>query len=73
MKTTQNELVYNHMKDFGWITPLDAFAEYGIMRLASRISDLRRKGIAIESEMVCSTNRRGQKVYFKKYRLAEAA
>lgn len=36
-----------HLRDYGSITPLDAMREYGIMRLASRISDLRKGGVNI--------------------------
>lgn len=49
MKITQCERILRHMKDFGSITSLEAVNEYGIMRLASRINDLRAQGIAIVS------------------------
>ena len=41
---TQCERILRHMKDYGSITSLEAVTEYGIMRLASRINDLKRMG-----------------------------
>jgi hypothetical protein len=59
------------MKDYGSITSLEAVNEYGIMRLASRINDLRAEGIAIVSEMKTGKNRYGETTHFAVYRLAE--
>lgn len=50
MKATQCEKILRHLKDFGSITSQEATQEYGIMRLASRINDLRAQGVAIVSE-----------------------
>ncbi len=70
---TQCEKVERHMRDHGSITALEAMQDYGIMRLAARISDLRnKKGLAIESEMVKGKNRYGEKTAYSKYRLVEA-
>lgn len=41
---TQETQVLNHLERFGSITAWEAMLEYRIMRLASRIADLRRKG-----------------------------
>lgn len=68
---TQCERILKHMQDFGGITPLDAFADYGIMRLASRICDLKKQGVQIYTQNVKSKNRYGETVYYKIYRLAE--
>lgn len=59
------------MKDHGSITALEAVSEYGIMRLASRIADLRNEGIAIVSEVVKGKNRYGESTHYARYRLAE--
>ena len=48
----QTDLILMHMKKYGSITHLEAESEYGIARLASRISDLRTQGVAIKSEIV---------------------
>ena len=71
MKTTQCERILRHLKDYGSITSLEAVTEYGIMRLASRINDLRAQGIAIVSEVATGKNRYGEDVHFSVYRLAE--
>ena len=42
-------LILRHMKKYGSITAKEAADEYGCMRLAARISDLRDRGVAIKS------------------------
>lgn len=69
MKTTQNELILAHLQTYGSITPLEAMAEYGCMRLASRISDLKGQGYPILAERGKSKNRNGETVHFAVYRL----
>lgn len=66
---TQCERVLRHMKDYGSITSAEAITEYGIYRLASRISDLKRKGIAIKKETVSGKNRYGESTSFARYSL----
>lgn len=68
---TQNDMVLQYMKDNGSITPLEALAELGCMRLASRISDLRLRGIKIISNNETHINRYGKKVSYARYRLAK--
>ena len=68
---TQCDKILRHLKDYGSITSLTAMQEYGIMRLASRINDLRSEGIAIVSEMKTGKNRYGETTHFAVYRLAE--
>lgn len=62
-------MVLRHLEEHGTITPLDALSEYGIMRLASRISDLKREGIPISKKMVKSKNRFGEPVSYAAYML----
>lgn len=45
--------------------------EYGIMRLASRINDLKRMGYAISSQTQTGKNRYGETTWFSVYRLIE--
>jgi hypothetical protein len=68
VKQTQNEKILAHLKKYGSITPLEAM-EYGCMRLASRISDLKRRGYPILSERGKGKNADGETVYFAVYRL----
>lgn len=69
---TQCELIYRHLKDYGSITSLEAMQEYGIMRLASRISDMKKSGVAIRAETVNGKNRYGEKTSFSRYFLSES-
>ncbi len=66
---TQTEKIKRHLELYGAITPLDALNEYGIMRLASRISDLKRSGMEIEKRMIKNKNRFGEEVCFAEYRI----
>lgn len=69
----QCEMILQHMQKYGSITHLEAEKEYGIARLASRINDLRRQGVAIQSQIVTGKNRRGETTHYAVYRLAEVA
>ena len=71
MAVTQCDRILRHLKDYGSITSLEAVTEYGIMRLASRINDLRAQGLAIVSETKTGKNRYGETTHFAVYRLAE--
>ncbi len=42
------------------LTTLDALEDFGCSRLASRISDLKRRGVPIASRMVTRRNRYGR-------------
>ena len=69
-KMTQTEKVLAFLEDNGSINPLEALGELGVMRLASRISDLKKQGVQIERKMVTKENRWGEPVTFAEYRLA---
>jgi len=70
-KATQCDLVLEFMAANGSITPVEALDELGCMRLASRISDLKRMGHSIRKEMVEKKNRFGETVRFARYSIAE--
>lgn len=63
----QREIIMEHLKRFGSITPIEALQEYGIMRLASRVCELRKMGADIQDETIFYTNRLGQQKHFSKY------
>lgn len=69
-KPTQNERILKYIEKFGSITQFEALQDLGIMRLASRISDLRRLGYPITSEMVTVKNRFEEDCHVKRYRMA---
>lgn len=68
-KPTQNQRILDYIREFGSITQLDALQDLGVMRLASRISDLRRQGYAIVSKVEPVTNRYGETCYIERYSL----
>ncbi len=70
-KIKQTDRVLQYMKDYGSITPIEALADLGCMRLASRISDLRSNGVGITKKMETHVNRYGEKVSYARYRLEE--
>ena len=70
MKLRQWERVLKYLDDFGSITPLQAIADIGVMRLGARIYDLRKKWYAIIRETVKSRNRYGEPVRYARYRIA---
>lgn len=67
MSMTQSERIIRHLRDYGSISSMEAMQEYGIMRLASRISDLKKTGIPIHSEMVSGKNRYGESTSYARY------
>ena len=68
-KPTQNDRILDYIAENGSITQLEALTELGVMRLASRISDLKRKGYNIVSKTVTVKNRYGEKCSIKRYRM----
>lgn len=68
---TQTEKILRHLEEFGSITALDAMNEYGIMRLASRISDLKKQGYPIKSDIEAVKNRFDETCYIKRYSMGD--
>lgn len=68
-KENQVQRVLEYMENHGGITQLEALSECSVMRLASRISDLRKLGYPIESEMVTVRNKYEEKCRVKRYSL----
>lgn len=68
---TQAERIETYMRDFGGITALEALRDLGVMRLASRISEMRRNGVKITDRMIPVKNRYGETVHVKRYEVAQ--
>lgn len=68
---TQSQRILRHLEDYGSITQMDAMKDYGIMRLASRVNDLRKLGHPIVSERVEGMNRYGEKCHWARYRMGK--
>lgn len=69
---TQKEMINDHLETYGSITPVQALQEYGVMRLAARIADIKEDGYAIESELCESLNRFNKKVRYSRYKLIKS-
>ena len=68
---TQREAILQYIEDFGSITPMQAFSDLGITKLATRISEMRKDGMEFKIEMVSSRNRYGKSVNYAKYSFVE--
>ena len=66
---TQGERIIDYMEKFGSITPMEAFRDLGITKLATRISEMTALGMEFNKKMETSTNRYGQKVHYMRYSL----
>lgn len=68
---TQNHTVLQHILNKGSITTYEAFIDYGITRLPSRIYDLRCLGIDIDTGMTTKKSANGTITNYAKYTLKE--
>lgn len=64
---SQCERIVQYINQHGSITPIDAQNDLGCMRLASRITDLKQRGVNIISEWEEGKNRHGEKTRYKRY------
>ena len=69
-KPTQAQRVLGYIENFGSITQYEALRELGVMRLASRISELKKNGYPIQSKVITVKNRFDEDCYIKQYSLA---
>lgn len=67
----QASKVIVYMQENGSITQLEALRELGCLRLASRISELKKQGYKINRRMIKVKNRSGEPCYVAEYSLAE--
>ena len=70
---TQREAIIEYITEFGSITPMQAFSDLGITKLATRISEMRRDGLKFKIEMVTVKGRYQRTVTYAKYSFAEGA
>lgn len=71
MRVTQKQKVIQYIERFGSITPMEAFADLGITKLATRISEMRKSGMEFKIEMVQGQNRFQEPVRYAKYSFPE--
>ena len=70
-KLNQCDKILAYIKEHGSITPLDAQREFGCMRLASRMSDLKARGYNVTSKMETAKNKNGEPVSYARYTICE--
>lgn len=70
-KVSQCDKILTYIREHGSITPLDALREFGCMRLASRMSDLKGRGYNVKSVMESSKNKSGEPVSYARYTICE--
>ena len=69
---TQNEKILKYLQTHKrGLTAMQALEKFGCMRLASRISDLRKVGYIISREMIAVKDRDGDVRYVANYKLME--
>ena len=66
---TQGERIVAYCNLYGSITPMDAFNDLGITKLATRVSELIREGTKVYKKTEHRLNRFGEKTYFMRYSL----
>ncbi len=67
MKITQKQRILQYIEQFGSITPLEAYGDLGITKLATRISEMRKSGMEFKIEMVQGKNRFEEPVRYARY------
>ena len=67
---TQREEILQYIKENGSITPMEAFYDLGITKLATRISEMRKDGMEFKIETVTKRNKYNTRtVRYAKYSL----
>ena len=64
---TQQERIMDYMERFGSISPMEAFSDLGITKLATRISELIQAGEPIVKHNETGRNRFGEKTHYTRY------
>lgn len=63
----QRERILAYIDEFGSITPMEAFADLGITKLATRVSELDALGVKLHKEWEVGRNRYGKPVRYMRY------
>lgn len=66
---SQNDLVYDYLKENKSITSMDAIMHLNVTRLAARIADLRAAGVDIRADRQRIKKKDGSNVTFTRYYL----
>lgn len=66
-RVSQCNKILQHFEERGSITSLEAVERYKILRCAARISDLRKKGFLIRTEMIYEKKPDGETCKYGRY------
>ena len=64
---SQKKMVLDYIREFGSITPLDAFRDLGITRLSAIVFRLREEGHDIDKAIEIGNNRFGNQTRYARY------
>lgn len=64
---SQKQMVLDYIREFGSITPMDAFKDLGVTRLAAKIFELKKDGHDIQTERERGKNRFGHATRYARY------
>lgn len=71
-KMTQKEAILNYLETHDSITPMEAFSELGVTKLATQVSlMIRRDGLKFKKELISTENRYGRHTVYMKYSLED--
>lgn len=70
---TQQEAILDYINRFGSITPMQAFADLGITKLATRVSEMKKDGIKLKHESIKCKTRLGRVTHYTRYSFEEGA
>ena len=68
MNPSQTQKILKHLIRYGKITTFQAYEKYGCTRCAARISELRSRGVVIDTQMVYKKTKEGP-VHYGVYHL----
>ena len=66
-RKTQKERITDYINKFGSISPLEAFRDLGITKLATRVSEMRQEGVEFKIVIEKGKNRFGDSTHYARY------
>lgn len=69
-KLSQCERILDYIAENGSITQLDALREFGCMRLASRMCDIKKMGYNVTKRTEKNKNRYGDTITYARYTIS---
>lgn len=64
---SQKQMVLDYIREFGSITPIDAFRDLGVTRLAAKVFELKKDGHDIEKVIETGKNHFGNRTRYARY------